>query len=146
MHVHRPDGLRDRLLELPRHAPGRAVFGRPGQGVSLQSDQLGTTGLQVVCVNPAAIAGGSADLEPFFPSEGKVATPWVEYPGLYRASCQAPRWGDLVAGAARRRAALTTDLSLRSSCGPDWGYHVDDVNLALGDLVSDVAAAEAKWR
>ena len=28
------------------------------------------------------------------------------------------------------------------SLGPDWGYHVDDVNLALGDLVADVRAAE----
>ncbi len=30
--------------------------------------------------------------------------------------------------------------------GPLWGYHADDVNLALGNLVSDVAAAEARWR
>ena len=29
--------------------------------------------------------------------------------------------------------------------GPDWGYHVADVNLALGDLVADAAAAEASW-
>jgi hypothetical protein len=29
--------------------------------------------------------------------------------------------------------------------GPNWGYHVDDVNLALGNLVPDVAAAEASW-
>jgi hypothetical protein len=27
--------------------------------------------------------------------------------------------------------------------GPTWGYHADDVNLALGNLVADVAAEEA---
>jgi hypothetical protein len=29
--------------------------------------------------------------------------------------------------------------------GPAWGYHPDDVNLALGNLVADAAAAEAAW-
>ena len=29
--------------------------------------------------------------------------------------------------------------------GPAWGYHVNDINLALGDLVSDVAAAETAY-
>ena len=30
--------------------------------------------------------------------------------------------------------------------GPTWGLHLDDVNLALGNLVDDVAAAEATYR
>ena len=128
----------------PGLPPATAVFGRPGQGVSLQSDQLGKAGLQVVCVNPAAVGGGSADLDPFFPSEGKVVTPWVEYPGLYRASCQrrdGATWLQVskATGGSDHRPVVTQPL------GPDWGYHVDDVNLALGNLVSDVAAAEAKW-
>jgi hypothetical protein len=29
--------------------------------------------------------------------------------------------------------------------GPDWGFHVADVNLGLGNLVNDVAAAEGSW-
>jgi hypothetical protein len=29
--------------------------------------------------------------------------------------------------------------------GPDWGYHLDDVNLALGDLVNDVKQEEAAY-
>jgi hypothetical protein len=29
--------------------------------------------------------------------------------------------------------------------GADWGYHPYDVNLALGNLVADTAAAEAAW-
>jgi hypothetical protein len=128
----------------PGTPPAASVFGRPGQGVSLQSDQLATKGLQVVCVNPAAIAGGGAGLEPFFPSEGKVATPWVDYPGLYRASCQSSggaTWLEVAkaTGASDHRPVVTEVL------GPDWGYHVDDVNLGLGNLVADVAAAERSW-
>ena len=30
--------------------------------------------------------------------------------------------------------------------GPAWGYHLDDVNLALGNLVADVAHEEATYR
>jgi hypothetical protein len=29
--------------------------------------------------------------------------------------------------------------------GADWGYHIDDINLALGNLVDDVAAEEAAY-
>jgi hypothetical protein len=27
----------------------------------------------------------------------------------------------------------------------DYGYHLNDANLALGNLVADVAAAESTW-
>jgi hypothetical protein len=33
-----------------------------------------------------------------------------------------------------------------AALGPDWGYHLDDVNLALGNLVSDVAREEAAYK
>jgi hypothetical protein len=29
--------------------------------------------------------------------------------------------------------------------GPRWGYHLDDINVALGNLVRDVAVEEAAW-
>jgi Protein of unknown function (DUF3089) len=29
--------------------------------------------------------------------------------------------------------------------GAEWGYHIDDINLALGNLVDDVAAEEAAY-
>jgi Protein of unknown function (DUF3089) len=35
--------------------PADSVFGRPGQGVSLQSGQTATAGQQVACVNPAGL-------------------------------------------------------------------------------------------
>jgi hypothetical protein len=33
-----------------------------------------------------------------------------------------------------------------ATLGPTWGYHLDDVNLALGNLVSDVAQEEATYK
>ena len=47
--------------------PADSLFGRPGQGVSLQSDQKTERGQQVVCTNPAALGGtGAAPLTPYF--------------------------------------------------------------------------------
>ncbi len=129
----------------PSEPPATALFGRVGQGVALQSGQSGTAGLQVACVNPAAIGSAKAAvLAPYFPSLGRVPTPWGSFPGLYRAACRTrggATWLNVskITGASDKRAIVT------EKDGPDWGYHVDDVNLALGNLVDDVAAAERAW-
>lgn len=129
----------------PGEPPATALFGRVGQGVAIQSQQTGTAGLQVACVNPAAVGSTkSAALAPYFPSFGRAATPWVSYPGLYRAACRTGHgatWLQVtkLTGASDRRPVVT------EQAGPDWGYHSDDVNLALGNLVADVAAAERAW-
>ncbi len=128
----------------PGQPPVTALFGRPGQGVALQSQQTATAGLQVACVNPAAVGGGSALLDPYFPSLGRVATPWISYPALYRAACHTAHGAtwlqvDKATGSSDARPVVT------ELAGPDWGYHTDDVNLALGNLVADVAAAERAW-
>ena len=105
---------------------------------------MATRGLQVACVNPAAVGGGSGELDPYFPSEGLEATPWVEFPKLYSARCES-------AGGASYLQVLkssgSSDLRpvVTEKDGPDWGYHPYDVNLALGNLVADVARAEATW-
>ena len=69
-------------------------------------------------------------------------TSWFEYPGLYQATCRhadGTTWLQVTkaTGPSDHRPPLTELL------GPDWGYHGDDINLALGNLVADVAAAEA---
>ncbi|HEV2361804.1 MAG TPA: DUF3089 domain-containing protein [Acidimicrobiales bacterium] len=128
----------------PGEPPATALFGRPGVGVALQSGQSGSKGLSVVCVNPAAIGGGVAVLDPFFPSGNPAGAAWVSYPGLYTASCESSggaTWLQVskANGPSDHRPVISELL------GPDWGYHTDDVNLALGNLVSDVAAAESSW-
>jgi hypothetical protein len=123
--------------------PSDSLFGRPGSGVSLQSLQLTAAGQQVACVNPAAIGGGTADLSPYFPVAGPV--PWVAYPDLYTASCESAdgaTWLQVttVKTPGDNRPVVTASL------GPTWGYHLVDINLALGNLVTDVAALEAAYR
>jgi hypothetical protein len=129
----------------PATPPADSLFGRPGQGVSLQSGQTAKQGLQVVCVNPAALSGGPATLGAVFPSLLQAAsTPWVSYPGLYTARCEqsdGASWLNVTkaTGPADHRPTVTEDL------GPAYGYHVWDLGLAQDNLVSDVAAAEITW-
>jgi hypothetical protein len=104
----------------------------------------------VACVNPASLGGGTADLDPRFltammpPPAPPVATPWVTYPGLYSAGCRSTRrasWLQVtdIAGAGDIRPVVTETL------GPTWGYHLDDISLAVGNLVSDVALEEQSY-
>jgi hypothetical protein len=135
----------------PGPPPTDSLFGRPGQGVSLQSDQTTSTGVQVLCTNPADLAGGSGALDPFFPTSGPtgastaVTTPWVEYPNLYTAQCESSggaTWLQIndVGAPGDPRPRVTDAL------GPQWGLHLDDVNLALGNLVQVVSEEEAAYR
>jgi hypothetical protein len=129
--------------------PSNSFFGVTGQGVSLVSGQTASSGLQVACVNPVTFSGAPGHLLPYFldVTSGlsiSVVTPWVSYPGLYTATCKT----------SRGATWLQVDTSSRpgdprpkvaASYGPDWGYHVYDANLALGDLVYDVAVQEAAY-
>jgi hypothetical protein len=128
----------------PSAPPAASNFGRPGQGVSLQSGQHTSTGEQVLCTNPAALAGGSAALVPEFLSAAialsgsTVSTPWVEFPNLYRARCESSdgaTWLDVTDAGSKGVRPLVTEED-----GPDWGYHVEDVSLTLGNLITDVAS------
>ena len=57
----------------PSAPPADSVFGRPGQGVSLQSGQTTRAGQQVACTNPAALSGGTADLGPYMLTATQLA-------------------------------------------------------------------------
>jgi hypothetical protein len=128
--------------------PADAVVGRPGQGVSRQSDQLATKGVQVACVNPAALSGGTADLNPLFitttepPPAPVISTLWVTYPKLYSATCMqkdGASWLQVTDLKPTGRPVVTDSL------GPAWGFHKMDLNLALGSLITDVKGEEAAY-
>jgi hypothetical protein len=125
--------------------PANALFGRAGTGINPFARR--TSGaLQVLCVNPAAPAGGSGQLEPYFPTTAPlgvttlagptppVKTPWVTYPGEYVARCES------AAGATwlqvdRATGSADPRPTVRATLGPAWGLHLVDVNIALGNLV-----------
>ena len=131
--------------------PSDTLFGRPGTGVSALSDQTAMAGLEVACVNPVTFSSAPGSLRPYFlsvtsPVPGvTVSTPWVSFPGLYTARCET------IGGATTLQVTPTGVPGdprplVTASLGPSWGYHLEDVNLALGDLVADVAREEGAFR
>jgi hypothetical protein len=131
--------------------PANSLFGRAGHGVSLLSGQGAAGSQQVVCVNPVTFSRGVGSLQPYFlsattPTTGvRVLTPWVTFPGLYTAQCRqsgGASWLQVTATPVASDPRPTVSASL----GPQWGYHLDDVNLALGNLVTDVGRQEAAYR
>jgi hypothetical protein len=133
--------------------PANSFFGRVGTSISALSGLSPTSaaGLEVLCTNPAALAGATGPLIPYFPtkpfpgskfeygatSKHTVRTAWVSYPNLYRAQCESSggaTWLQVtdIAGPEDTRPVVQQVL------GPRWGLHLDDVNLALGDLVQIV--------
>jgi hypothetical protein len=138
--------------------PADSVFGRPGQGTSLQSQQTAKAGQQVACVNPAALGGGTGDLDPYLLTATQpglkqpVPTPWVTYPALYSATCEhggGATWLQItsLAGTSHTRPVVNQDIVPGApDTGPAWGYHGYEYNLTLGSLLHDVAGEEAAWQ
>jgi hypothetical protein len=109
-------------------------------------------GDQVLCTNPAALAGGSAVLDPIFPSkpffpgstlaagikllgltQPTPKTVWSEEPSSYRGRCS-------TAGGASVLELTALHGAQVANPSPDatWGLHLLDANIALGNLVSIV--------
>jgi hypothetical protein len=150
----------------PSQPPPDSMFGRPGQGVSLQSLQTDKAGQQVACVNPAALTGGAGNLDPYLFTSTQsaqiqipgyeqltepVSTPWVTYPGLYTASCEqggGASWLQVtsLAGTSHTRPVVNDNhLDGLDDTGPAWGYHGYEYSLTLGNLLQDVADEETAW-
>ncbi len=140
----------------PSEPPANANFGRPGLGISLNTDQTATAGVQVACVNPAAIGGGTADLDTYWPVSPplpvpsmappapSVSTPWLYYPKQYTGTC-ATEGGASWLQVTPLTASGDARPLVNEIAGPTWGYHFQDINLTLGNLVKDVHAAEAAY-
>jgi hypothetical protein len=74
-----------------------------------------------------------------------VKTPWSAFPHLYTARCMSRSGASWLQ--VDRILPPTQDLRPSVvSAGPAWGYHLDDLNLALGNLILDVAYEEATYR
>jgi hypothetical protein len=116
--------------------------------------------LQVLCTNPAALAGGSGTLDPispsapFDPSSPLAAgiklldvtfpmppTVWWMAPGAYKAQCET-----LNGATVLEITALNGAPTPHASPTAGWGLHLLDANIALGNtlaIVKDEAAAFA---
>ncbi len=135
--------------------PKNSQFGRTSSdaGVNLLAPRRPAPNLQIMCVNPAALSGGTGTLAPYIPTlvfafTGNslgATTPWIAYSGGYTARCTASgnaSWLQIAhtAGAADTRPLLTRFQE------PVLGLHILDVNVALGNLVKVVTEQAQSFR
>jgi len=122
--------------------PANSLFGRTR-----------TAGQHVLCTNPAALGGGSATIDAYFPSgrlggpinftlKPLASTPWLHYPVGLTGECMNENGATVLHITDTR---TKPSLVLRDSLGPTWGLHVYDVNLTLGNLVEVVRAETAAY-
>jgi hypothetical protein len=99
---------------------------------------VGTSGALLPYFPVSTILGGGASATAAAnPVMKSVTTPWVSFPRMYLAQCMSGEGATwlMVEDVARpgdKRPAVSETL------GPTWGLHLVDINIALGNLVSDV--------
>jgi hypothetical protein len=122
--------------------PENSVFARVPKGTKNGAK------LRVLCNNPAALRGGTGTLKPYassLPFPGTlgvgvriflgdvpdVPTHWWSPPGRYTAKCA-------TADGASFLKVDSLDGARAPTPTPDagWGYHLGDVNLAMGNLTT----------
>ncbi len=129
--------------------PADSLFGRP---IALPGKPSPRKGDQVLCTNPANLAGGSGLLTPIAPSAPfapgstlalglyvlnlKVPSPPTVFwssPRSYSARCENSNGAHVLEIAPRNGAQTPTPAPT-----PAWGLHLLDANLSLGNLISIV--------
>jgi hypothetical protein len=121
------------------------------------------------CTNPAALGGGSAALHAYLPADGRtivdanpappwvvperpIDTPWVSVPGLLTGQCTSNEHATYLEvtvhgdPADPRTDNIRGDLSVGNQILADWGLHLIDVNLGMGNLVDIVKQQSRAWR
>ena len=136
--------------------PANTLFGRvPGDG------------LEAACTNPAALTGGSGQLRAYLTGQGSliasgaaqkhqwvndgavIDTPFVSVPGLLSAECASNEHANFLkitvhADPADTRADdIPGDLGMLGKPQANWGLHLVDVNLTMGNLL-DIVSQQSK--
>ncbi|MFA5910019.1 MAG: DUF3089 domain-containing protein [Vicinamibacterales bacterium] len=123
------------------------------------------TGMSGSCTNPATLGEGSAPLRAYLSASGRtitgttaaapwaagktVDTPFVSVPGLLTAKCAANEHATYLEitvhgdPADPRVDDIVGDLGMRAKPLADWGLHLVDVNLAIGNLL-DLVGQQTK--
>ncbi len=129
--------------------PSDSLFGRVG---NLAVGPKPAKGDEVLCTNPANLAGGSGILDPIQPSapfapgstialglsvlKWNIPSPRTVYwtsPGAYTARCENSNGAHVLMITARNGAQTPT-----AAPTPEWGLHLLDAQLSLGNLLGIV--------
>ncbi|HYB24497.1 MAG TPA: DUF3089 domain-containing protein, partial [Solirubrobacteraceae bacterium] len=139
-----------------KEPPEGSYFGRANSPLLGPGEE--NAGKEVVCVNPTLLTqnGGTGPLLPYasttpFPGllglvqeTPTASTPWVASLGEYTAQCHHENGASWLqvnpVGSAYDPPAF-----VKEPLGPDWGLHLYDVNIALGNLVKTVAIQSATY-
>ncbi len=95
---------------------------------------LGTHGSRIV-------ANAEAEPGPWVTPPQAIDTKYVSVPGMLTAECVANENGSYLAVTVRgdpagpRAKDIVGDVVVNGQVLPDWGLHLIDVNLAMGNLV-----------
>lgn len=123
-------------------------------------------GMVAACTNPAALGGGSGELHAYLGAAGRgngssaepkpwvtpaqpINTPFVSVPGLLTAECVSNEKGSYLAVTVHgnpedpRTDEIVGDVVTNGQVQADWGLHLIDANLAMGNLV-DIVGQQAK--
>lgn len=123
-------------------------------------------GMQAACTNPAALGGGKGELKAYLSNGANIAsstgatptwvkgkpnptTPFVALPGFITGECVSKDgFNYLAAGlnadpADPRTDDINGDIGAGNMILKDWGLHLIDVNIAMGNLV-DVVGQQSK--
>ena len=136
--------------------PANTLFGR-----------VPDAAMAAACTNPAALAGGSGELrayldrtgrtitsntpgKPWVTPEQPIETPWVSVPGLLTAKCASNENASgylevTVHGdpADPRVDDIVGDIGVGPNVLANWGLHLIDVNLVMGNLL-DIVSQQTK--
>ena len=136
--------------------PANTLFGR-----------VPDANMAAACTNPAALAGGSGELKayldktgrtitsaapakPWVTPEAPIETPWVSVPGLLTAKCSSNENASgylevTVHGdpADPRVDDIVGDIGAPPNVLANWGLHLIDVNLSMGNLL-DIVSQQTK--
>jgi len=134
----------------PGQPPATSFFWPAGQGVSLQSNQAATAGVQVACVNPAALAVWHRRPRAVVPRRhlDGPATAGHHAVGLLSGAvhgevqeCGRRTWLQVndVGPSGDTRPVVTEAL------GPNWATTWTTSTWATGNLVADVRTEEAAY-
>lgn len=138
--------------------PGNSLFGR--------SSDPGST---ANCTNPAALGGGSAPLKSYLSAGGRmivmsggapkpwvadktVDTPFVAVPGLLTAECKTNEFATYLEITVNGNPSdprvddISGDLGAVGKPLANWGLHLVDVNLTMGNLLDLVEQQSKAYR